>query len=224
MSWLVDLIGKSPFSGITEHTKKVNECVKLMHFAAEAMVNEDYDKIMAIHHEMSRVEHEADQLKDEIRKILYRKMFLSVSRDALMRFLSAQDDVADRAEDFVVVLTLRNTKIDPELKDEFMVYVDKVIETAEYLLVAAQELKVLADSSFTGRDAVDTLQTIQSLGEKEWETDKLQRHFAQHFYSLEDRLDPITIIMYDKYTIKLGQVANAAETAGKYLRTMIEQS
>jgi len=224
MTWLSDLIGKSPFGGITEHTKKVFECVQLIRSAAEALVDEDYDRIHEIHHELSRIEYEADQLKDEIRKVLYRRLFISISRDALMRFLSAQDDVADRAEDFLVVLTLRRSKMHPELKEEFLTFVDQVIETTESLLVAAQELKVLAESSFSGKEADAALETIEMLGEKEWETDKMQRRFARHFYNLEEQLDPITLVMYDKYCRKLGQIANAAETAGKYLRAMIEQS
>jgi len=88
----------------------------------------------------------------------------------------------------------------------------------------AQQLKVLSESSFSGREADETLEAIEMLNEKEWATDKLQRRFARHFYSLEGQLDPITVLMYDKYCRKLGQIANAAETAGKYLRAMIEQS
>lgn len=224
MTWLADLIGKSPFAVIAEHTKKVYECVELIHPAAEALVNEDYDRLMDIHREMSRLEYEADQVKDEIRNILYRKLFLSVSKDAFIRFLSAQDDVADRAQDFVVVLTLRKTRMHPELKEEFLCFVERVIETAECLLVAAQKFKGLAEGSFTGKEAKETLETIKVLGEKEWETDKLEQNFARHWFSLENHLDPITILMYDKYCRTLGQVADAAETAGKYLRAMIQQA
>jgi predicted phosphate transport protein (TIGR00153 family) len=211
MPWLSDLIGKSPFGIITEHSKKVYACVELIRSAAEALVNEDHDRIMQVQHEVSRLEYEADQIKDEIRKLLYRRLFISVSRDAMLRFLSAEDDVADRAQDFAVVLTLRKTKLHPELKDEFMNFVNAVIECAESLLAAAKE-------------AEKTLEAVKVLGEKEWNTDKLQRRFARHFYSLEEQLDPITVLMYDKYCRKLGQVANAAETAGKYLRAMIEQT
>ena len=224
MGWLADLIGESPFGAITEHTKKVYECVKLIRPAAEALVNWDYEQLMKIHDEMSRLEDEADRIKNEIRKILYRKLFLSVSKDAFIRFLSAQDDVADRAQDFVVVLTLRKTEIHPELKDKFLCLTDSVIEIAENLLAAAHEFKVLVDASFTGEQAQKTLETIEILDEKEWEIDKFQQSFARHFFSLEQQLDPITILMYDKWCRTLGQVANAAETAGKYLRTMIQQS
>jgi predicted phosphate transport protein (TIGR00153 family) len=224
MPWLSDLIGKSPFGIITEHSKKVYACVELIRSAAEALVNEDHDRIMQVQHEVSRLEYEADQIKDEIRKLLYRRLFISVSRDAMLRFLSAEDDVADRAQDFAVVLTLRKTKLHPELKDEFMNFVNAVIECAESLLAAAEELKALSETSFAGKEAEKTLEAVKVLGEKEWNTDKLQRRFARHFYSLEEQLDPITVLMYDKYCRKLGQVANAAETAGKYLRAMIEQT
>jgi len=223
MAWLSDLIGKSPFGAVAEHTRNVHACVEFLKEAADALVNDDRERIMHIHHEIARMEHEADKVKNEIRKQIYGRLFMSVDKDALARFLSAQDDVADRAMDFVVVLTLRPTKLDPELKDEFVNLVQAVVETSESLLVAALELKVLAERSFSGPQAEEILETISGVGEKEWTCDKLQRRFARHFYSLEDRLDPITLFMYDKWTRKLGQVADAAEKAGKYLRTMIEK-
>lgn len=224
MPWLADLIGKSPFGMIVQHSKKVHECVLLIREGAKALVEENYDRIMEIHHEMARLEYEADQIKDQIRNILYHKMFISVSRDAMNHFLSSQDNVADMAEDFVVLLTLRKTRLDPELEEEFLNFVDAVIEVCESLFASAEEIADLAESGFTGKEAQKVQEQIKTLGEKEWGTDKLQRRLARHFYSLESRLDPITIFMYDKYIRKLGQVANTAETAGKYLRTMLEKS
>jgi uncharacterized protein len=224
MTWLTDLIGKSPYGAIIEHTVKVMECVHMLEPAAQALIDEDYEKLDELHHQMSTSEHEADEIKNEIRKSLSGRVFLSVNRGVINGFLAAQDDVADRAEDFLVVLTLRETKMHPDLKEEFMGFVDKVICTAEGLLVLAQELKDLADTSFSGKEAEKFLNTIDCICENEWETDKLQRRFARHFYSLENEVDPITVFMYDKYCRKLGQVANAAEKAAKYMRIIVESS
>ena len=77
---------------------------------------------------------------------------------------------------------------------------------------------------FKRKASMVDLATLLRWRERPWETDKLQRRFARRFYTFEDQLDPITLVMYDKYCRKLGQIANAAETAGKYLRAMIEQS
>jgi predicted phosphate transport protein (TIGR00153 family) len=223
-SLLGRLLGKSPFRQVVEHTKKVHECVKLIRPLAEALLEEDYEKIDQLHHQMAQTEYEADQIKNEIRTIFFKYYFLAVDRELLFRYLSSQDDVADAAEDFAVLLRLRKTSIHPELKQDFMELVDNVIEVSERMLAAAEELSLLVETAFGGKEAEKVMETIKRICEMEWHADKKARRFAEHFYSIEDQLDPITIMMYDKYVRKLGQVANSAEKVGKHLRSMMSGS
>ena len=72
---------------------------------------------------MSKLEYQADQVKHEIREHLPRRYFLPVEREDLDQFLHSQDKIADRAEDFAVIAMLRDTKIHPELKDEFFEFI-----------------------------------------------------------------------------------------------------
>ena len=65
------------------------------------------------------------------------------------------------------------------------------------------------------------LKTLEKISEEEWKADKLQRNFAMHYYDIEDQLDPTTLVFYDRYCQRLGQVANAAEKCAKLLRTLI---
>ena len=60
------LFGRSPFGMIHEHAKKVHECVGLIKPLAEALVKGDFETIDKLHHEMSRIEHEADMIKNKI--------------------------------------------------------------------------------------------------------------------------------------------------------------
>ena len=223
MSLLEKLFVKTPFAALVEHTKKVHECVKLIRPLADALLAEDHEEIDRLHHEMSRLEHEADDIKDEVRRGLSHRYLFAASQDDLKRYLSRQDDVADAAEDFAVVLGLRKTKMHEDLREDFLRFVDKVIEVSERLLTVAEELTVLAETAFSGAEAEKVLKAVDELSEKEWEADKLQRRFARRYYEIEDKLDPITIMMYDKYCRTLSTAANKAETAGKYLRNMIER-
>lgn len=223
MSLLQRLFAKAPFAALVEHTKKVHECVKLIRPLADALLAEDYDAIEKLHHDMSGLEHDADQIKDDIRTGLSHHFLLAVDRDDVKRYLSRQDDVADAAEDFAVVLRLRRTKMHQDLKEDFLNFVDKVIEVSERLLAVAEDLTVLAETAFTGAAADKVRDAIQGLSEKEWEADKLQRRFAMHYYQIEDQLDPVTVMTYDKYCRTLSSAANKAESTGKYLRNMIDR-
>jgi len=223
MGVLGKFFAPSPFVHLQEHSKKVHECVELLRPLANALLSEDYEKIEELHNLMSKTEHEADQVKTELRDRISKMYFLSVGRLELSEFLAYQDDVADAAEDFAVVLLLRRTKIPKELQSDFMAFVEQVINVSEHLMGLTDKLSTLAEAAFTGEEAEDVLKAIEEIGEEEWKADRLERKFARKFYSMEDQLDPITIMFLDKYCERLSAIANTAEKTAKYLRLIIRK-
>lgn len=213
----------SPFVQLHEHAKKVHECVELIRPLVKALLAEDYEKIEELHYVMSKTEHEADEIKTELRDKLAKVYFLSVGQNELSRFLAYQDDIADAAEDFAVVLLLRKTKIPEELKTDFIAFVEQVISVSEQLMDLESELSTLAEAAFTGEEAENVLKGIEKIGEEEWKADRLERKFARSFYDMEDKLDPITIMFLDKYCKTLSAVSNNAEKTAKYLRLIIRK-
>jgi len=223
MGVLERFFAPSPFVQLHEHAKKVHECVELIRPLANALLAEDYEKIEELHDVMSRTEHEADEIKTELRDKLAKVYFLSVGQHELSRFLAYQDDIADAAEDFAVVLVLRKTKIPNELKAGFLAFVEQVISVSEQLMDLESELSTLAEAAFTGEEAKNVLKGIERIGEEEWKADRLERKFARSFYDMEDKLDPITVIFLDKYCKRLSAVSNNAEKTAKYLRLIIRK-
>ena len=211
------------FAQLHEHSKKVHTCVELLRPLAKALVDEDYEKIEELHNLMSKTEHEADQIKTMLRDNITKMYFLSVGRSELSRFLAYQDDVADAAEDFAVVLMLRKTKVPKELKTDFLAFVERVINISEHLMNIAEKLPALAEAAFRGREAAEMVKAIERIGEEEWQVDRLERKFARRFYSMEDKIDPLTLVFLDKYCKALGAVSNNAEKTAKYLRLIIRK-
>ena len=221
MSFIQELFGKSPFGPLVEHTKKVKECVEIIRPLMEALVNEDYVEIRRLQDKVSKLEYEADLIKHEVREHLPRRYFLPVDRVELERFIDCQDKIADKAEDFAVILTLRKTKLHPALMDKFFDFVDQVFITTETLLAAARELRNLAEVSFSGAEASNVLSLLGGLNKEEWKVDKIARSLSKDIFALEGQLDPITLLFYEKMLLVLSEIANEAENAGDMLRTMI---
>jgi len=222
-SLISELFGKSPFGLLVEHSKKVHECVELLWPLLEALVAEDYEGIHTLHSRMSRLEHEADLIKHDIRSFISKRSFLPVDRSDLVNFLAHQEKIADMAEDFSVILTLRKTPVHSDLQDLFFTYLHQVFQVSGTLLTAAVEFKHLADAAFSGAEARSILKLIEGLSEEEWKTDKLARKVSRAVYALEGRERILNILFYEKMVIMLGQIANQAENAGDYLRVMIEK-
>jgi predicted phosphate transport protein (TIGR00153 family) len=221
MNIIQDLFGKSPFGPLVEHTKKVIECVEMLKPLMEALVNEDYEEIHKIQDKISRLEYEADNIKHEVRQHLPRRYFMPVERVELERFISCQDKIADKVEDFAVILTLRKTKLHPAVMDKFFDFIEQIFQVTGTLLGAAVELKNLAEVSFSGAEARHVLDILHGLNEEEWKADRMARSLSKDVYALEKQLDPITIIFYEKMILTLSAIANEAENAGDMLRTMI---
>lgn len=221
MSIIKEVFGASPFGPLLEHAKKVHECVKLIRPLIDAMTRGDYEEVHRLQDQVSKLEYEADQIKHDIREHLPRRYFLPVSREDLDLYLHMQDRIADAAEDFAVILIIRPTRIHPDLREEFVAFVDHVVSVGDTLMAAAEEMQNLAETSFGGAEARKVLEKIVGLGQEEWKADRLQRRLSMHIYEREGELDPITILFYEKMLMALSEVANAAEDTGDMLRTMI---
>ncbi len=223
MGIISDLFGQSPLGALSEHTKKAHECVKMIRPLTEAMVEEDYDRIHELQDQVSKLEYQADEIKNEIREQLPRRYFLPINRNTLENFLRSQDRVADSVEDFAVILLIRRTKIHESLRDDLFVFVDQVVRVSDILMKAAEQLQDLSETSFGGAEARAVLQRIANIGEEEWKADRLQRKLSTKIYSLENEIDPVTIFFYDKILQMLGRIANDAENTGDLLRGMISR-
>ena len=223
MTVLDRFFAPSPFIQLHEHSKKVYECVELLRPLANALLEGNYEKIEELYNLMSKTEHKADKIKTELRDRMSKMYFLSVGRSELSRFLAYQDDVADAAEDFAVVLLLRKTRIPDELKSDFMALVEQVIKVSEHLMNLAEKLSTLAEAAFSGEEAQEMLAAIEKIGEEEWQADCLEMAFARRFYGMEDKLDVMTIIFLEKYCKTLSRIANGAEKTAKYLRLIIRK-
>ena len=221
MKMMSKLFGHSPFGPLVQHSRKVNECVKLIRPLIEAQVGEDYEEVHRLQDIVSKLEYEADLLKHEIRENLPSRYFMPVEKLDLDRFLHSQDDVADCVQDFAVVLLLRKTRIHPNLVVEFYEFVDQILKACSILMAATEEIENLVEASFKGAQARLVLEKVSGLSEEEWRADRMQRKLAQHVYLLEAELDPVTISFYEKMLQTLSGIANSAENTGDIIRQMI---
>lgn len=222
-TFIADLFGKSPFGPIVEHSKKVHECVELLWPLTETLVNEDFDQLRSLHSRMARLEYEADLIKHDIHGFITRRHFLPVDRSDLMAYLGHQEKIADNAQDFSVILTLRKTIIHPDLHDSFFEYLNQIFQVSGTLLTAAVEFQNLAGAAFSGAEGRAVLKHIEGLGKEEWKADKMSRKLSRMVYALEGTESLLNILFYEKMILKLGDIANQAENAGDYLRVMIEK-
>lgn len=216
-----ELFGKSPFKPLHEHMVKVKDCVDKLPNLKSAFVAGDFARINEVFKEVCKLEHKADLVKKTIRVQLPKTYFLPVDRGDILDFLNAQDSIADAIEDVAVLLDIRKSKVPDELKNEFAELFDRVFDTCVAAFEVSGQIDELAETGFGGYEASQVSEAIEKVSECEWKADKIQMTISRKLFDIETQIDPVTVLVLDKIIVRLGKIANNAETASDMMRNML---
>lgn len=218
---LIERFEESPFAPLGEHMAKVKECVALVLPMFETLRRGDHDRLEGLVEKVFKLEHEADQLKDEIRLRIPKSFLLPVYRGDLLAYLKIQDDMADAVEDLGVQLTIKKLPVPSSIADDILGYVKLVVQVAEQLFEATDQLPALVHADFGGPRTSAIVDLVSRAEKKEWETDKAEYALARKLFALEDTMKPTDIFLWSHVLMTLGKLANYAQKTGDRLRRML---
>ncbi len=221
MPLIRDLFRESPFEPLRFHMKTVMECVAFVRPMFEAVRDRRYDDLQALAKKVFKMEHQADIIKDDIRRTIPKRFFLPVYRGDLLGYLKLQDDMADAAEDVAVLLTIKNLALPQPLVEPTFEYVAKVESVCEQTRGLADYLPTLVEGDMAGSEMEHALSLIADVDKAEWEADRLQYTLSQKLFALEDDMKPTDIMLWFRIFGELGQLANFADKSGDRLRRML---
>lgn len=224
MSLIKDLFRESPFEPLRYHMKKVMECAGVVRPMFEAVRDGRYDDLQTLAKTVFKVEHEADIIKDDIRRMIPKRFFLPVYRGDLLGYVKLQDDMADSVEDIAVLLTIKNLTLPDPLVEPTFEYLNKVDDVCHRIGKIADYLPTLVEGDMSGEEAQQALTMVAEIEKGEWEADRLQYTVSQKLFALEDQMKATDIFLWFRIFGELGQLANFAEKTGDRLRRMLSGS
>ena len=216
-----DLFKESPFEPLRRHMDMVKQTVDLVRPMFERLRDRDFEGLEAITRDVFKFEHEADQIKTEIRQKIPKTFFLPVYRGDLLGYLKLQDDMADSVEDIAFVLTIKKLELPAVLSDSVLVYVDKVLEVFRHVYEITDMLRTLAGVGLEGEGIDEILDKVSQAEHAEWEADKAQFDLARRLFALEDEIRATDIFLWSRVFEELGSLANYAEKTGDRVRRML---
>ncbi|HID93280.1 MAG TPA: TIGR00153 family protein [bacterium (Candidatus Stahlbacteria)] len=216
---IIRAIRRSPFDGLLEHANKVIECIKVLKEAVEYYCEGKYERAEELAKKVSTIEHEADIIKGNIRAHLPRDILMPVDKSEFQMLLREQDGILDFAEDVVIWMNMRKTRIPEEIKDSFLDHLYKVIECVEALEQVILHVKELVSAALSRNLRNRTKDAIKNVHAKEWEADAIERSVAKKIFDLN--LDATSTFHLLKIVDLIGNIANRAENAGDRIRVMI---
>jgi uncharacterized protein len=218
---LIALFGKSPFGPLSQHATLVRDTVELVTPLLESFIAGDVDRTHELYEQISKLEHKADNLKNDIREHLPKSLLMPVDRGDVLRFLKEQDRIADRVEDVAVLLTMRQTPTPPALREGVMALASASVAAADEWFRPAAALTTLEEASFAGPEVDRIMKQIQQVSHLEWETDKAQARVSKLLFEHEDEIGAVSVVIWMQIFRMLSSIADHAENTADFLRVML---
>jgi predicted phosphate transport protein (TIGR00153 family) len=222
MLTIAKLFGKSPFKPLQNHMEKVSLCINELPALFKAIFEKNMPEIEKIAKKISKLEHEADLTKNDIRNHLPKSLFLPINREDLLIILSLQDSFADKAEDVAVLSTFRTLEGMEDIKEDFETFYKKNIESFDLAKKVIEEFDSLLEASFGGIEAEKVKNMTEELAFKEHEIDKLQYLLLKQLYKKGENLSLPLFTLWQTFIREVGDISNIAENLGNRIRMILE--
>ena len=215
------IFGDSPVTPLQQHINKVVSCVEKLPPYFDAVFAADWDRAGEIQNELVNVEHEADEIKNELRMHLPSGLFMPMDRRDILEVLDLQDRIANKSKDISGILLGRKLSPPPELRDNYLVFLERCIAATREAQRAINELDELVLTGFRGDEASRVRAIIEELHTIESDTDDMQVNLRSQLYSLEDQLSPVDVMFLYEVIRWTGELADTAQSAGNRLQLIL---
>jgi len=222
MRTIAKLFGQSPIVPLQAHMQKVTECVEKVKQMFEALRKGDQSAIEKLAEETSALELEADQIKHDIQTHLPKRMFMAIERSRILDILAVQDNLADKAENIGVLMTLKAMKLPDWLADDFNAFLNKNIEAFEGARAIINQLDELLETGFGGDEAERVLRMVEQVAHMEHEVDVIQRQMLKSLFANEEGLSTGDFFLWTKLFKQVGDLSNLSERLANRVRRTLE--
>jgi len=216
---LSQLFRESPFDGLLHHAEKVQEGGPLFRKAIDCYVSSDCDTFEQLHREITRIEGEADRIKQNIRGHLPRAMMMPVDKFQFLWCLREQDRVLDAVEDALHWLSYRSTLVPEAVQKDLFLMVDRGVEVMNEMPLLVKTA-ISYFQSFSIRERSSLKGIIHDLRHKKFESDQIERRLKRDIFA-QTVTDPSTTFHLIRLVEYIGDISGHAENAGDMIRAMI---
>lgn len=220
-NFLANIFGASPVQPLERHVDIAYRCAKQLYPFFQAVVQGDWKKASDLRESIDALEHEADDLKKEIRKHLPKSLFMPVPREDLLELLLVQDRIANRTKDVSGLVIGRQMQIPEAIADDFLHFVQRNIDAAKQARKSVRELDELFTTGFRGAEAHLVESMVDDLDRIETETDALQADLRASVFKIEKDLEPVNAIFLYRVIQLTGEIADMAERVGRRLELLL---
>jgi len=220
MAWIDKLVGRSPIGPMQKHMHVVVLCAREILPLLEAMAAGDDEGIRDRRAQIDQLEHEADQIKHEIRSHTPKRFMMALDRRTILEILDYQDSIADVTQDIAELADQRSMHLPVALQEPVLLLAKSVIAACEQGQRIIDELDELVETGFGDAEVGRVDEMISELGRLETETDAQLDSAARKLFSIEGELGVATIFWHQVLR-QIANLADLSERVGNRLRLLL---
>ncbi len=220
-NYITKIFGASPVGPIQDHMDACYQCAKELISFFEHVVNADWDRVSASRARIVELEHEADDLKKQLRAQLPKSLFMPVPRQDLLELLLVQDRIANRARDVSGLVLGRQMTIPETIQRDFLAFVSRNVDAAKKARKSIRELDELYETGFRGAEAELVESLVAELDQIEDDTDVMQARIRAELFNIEKDLPPVDVVFLYRVIELTGDIGDMAERIGRRLEVLL---
>lgn len=217
----LNMFAQSPVKPLQQHIEKAHDCALELVPFFEAVLAQDWKKAATVQQRIGELEHEADELKRDLRQHMPKSLFMPVPRTDLLELLRMQDRIANKAKDIAGIMLGRQMQIPAPMAELTMEYLKGALAVTGQAVEALNELDELVVTGFRGREADVVEKMIEHLDELETETDEREKQLRFMLFKLEKDLPPVDVMFLYSVIDWIGELADRAEQVGSRFQLLL---
>ena len=180
-------------------------------------------EISGIGKQVDQIEHDADDIKVEIRKAYAELKYTYFDKVDALFILHKQDGIIDKADDVIKMLMMNQVKnLDHLIIKDVVGLAPTVVESVSKMTHAVSNLSIVAESSFSKREIAKEKVDLMSVEATESRSDDEAIDLGKRVYAMKDKMNAVDILFLQDIIRNLAKIADRAERVAEKVRMLIK--
>lgn len=172
--------------------------------------------------EIDALEHDADQIKLQIRELFNKLKWTYFSRVDFFELLHNMDSIIDTTDDVLKMLTMNTVENIPEdIKTDIRKLTSLVAESVQHMYESIEKLKMVAESAFAPKELENEDERVHVVEKEETSSDTIGIEIGRKLFKKKREMNPVDIMFLNNVVILLTHTEDKAKNVVEKVRMII---
>ena len=211
---------QSPLELLLKHASLCTEAAQIMKKSvSEYLDGATVDDKSA---EIDALEHDADQIKLQIREMSAKLKWTYFNRVDFFELLHNMDSIIDAIDDVLKMLTMNVVEdLTEDIKTDIRELTVLVAESVQHMYESIEKLKMVAESAFAPKELENEDERVHVVEKEETSSDTIGIEIGRKLFKKKREMNPVDIMFLNNVVILLTHTEDKAKNVVEKVRMII---